>query len=168
MEQSLAKLYKRNMLIIKFRTWPNFSFLCLFDFVLQPGYRDGPIQCFIKRDKSKLTYHLFLCLSPGKLYFIWSSSLVIYLNISTTWFINLRVIAFGGMYLFLPFVDPSSSSFSLTFFDFQFCWIAYGTLFVLGNIQSPIFHIVCLCHMKMNSFYPTSRVGSIFLLCWHK
>ncbi|KAG5009978.1 hypothetical protein JHK87_018493 [Glycine soja] len=32
----------------------------------QPGHRDGPIQCFIKRDKSKLTYHLFLCLSPGK------------------------------------------------------------------------------------------------------
>ncbi|RZC02974.1 Tubby-like F-box protein 8 isoform A [Glycine soja] len=30
----------------------------------QPGHRDGPIQCFIKRDKSKLTYHLFLCLSP--------------------------------------------------------------------------------------------------------
>ncbi|KAG5004905.1 hypothetical protein JHK82_028924 [Glycine max] len=30
----------------------------------QPGHRDGPIQCFIKRDKSKLTYHLFLGLSP--------------------------------------------------------------------------------------------------------
>ncbi|KAI4348083.1 hypothetical protein L6164_008844 [Bauhinia variegata] len=33
----------------------------------QPGYRDGPIQCFIKRDKSKLTYRLFLCLSPALL-----------------------------------------------------------------------------------------------------
>ncbi|KAF9601286.1 hypothetical protein IFM89_018396 [Coptis chinensis] len=33
----------------------------------QPGPRDGTIQCFIKRDKSNLTYHLFLCLSPGKL-----------------------------------------------------------------------------------------------------
>ncbi|KAL4288744.1 hypothetical protein HN51_056337 [Arachis hypogaea] len=33
----------------------------------QPGHRDGPIQCFIKRDKSKLTYHLFLCLSPALL-----------------------------------------------------------------------------------------------------
>ncbi|OIW06590.1 hypothetical protein TanjilG_03984 [Lupinus angustifolius] len=33
----------------------------------QPGYRDGPIQCFIKRDKSKMTYHLFLCLSPALL-----------------------------------------------------------------------------------------------------
>ncbi|KAL3814450.1 hypothetical protein ACJIZ3_015718 [Penstemon smallii] len=33
----------------------------------QPGYRDGPIQCFIKRDKSNLTYHLFLCLSPALL-----------------------------------------------------------------------------------------------------
>ncbi|KAJ0085263.1 hypothetical protein Patl1_08069 [Pistacia atlantica] len=32
----------------------------------QPGPRDGAIQCFIKRDKSNLTYHLFLCLSPGK------------------------------------------------------------------------------------------------------
>ncbi|KAK4490189.1 hypothetical protein RD792_000846 [Penstemon davidsonii] len=32
----------------------------------QPGTRDGTIQCFIKRDKSNLTYHLFLCLSPGK------------------------------------------------------------------------------------------------------
>nr|GMD92857.1 tubby-like F-box protein 8 [Ipomoea batatas] len=30
----------------------------------QPGPRDGTIQCFIKRDKSNLTYHLFLCLSP--------------------------------------------------------------------------------------------------------
>ncbi|XP_047315105.1 tubby-like F-box protein 8 [Impatiens glandulifera] len=29
----------------------------------QPGPRDGTIQCFIKRDKSNLTYHLFLCLS---------------------------------------------------------------------------------------------------------
>ncbi|KAJ1438458.1 Tubby-like, C-terminal [Sesbania bispinosa] len=33
----------------------------------QPGARDGPIQCFIKRDKSNLTYHLFLCLSPALL-----------------------------------------------------------------------------------------------------
>ncbi|GKV23866.1 hypothetical protein SLEP1_g33549 [Rubroshorea leprosula] len=33
----------------------------------QPGPRDGSIQCFIKRDKSKLTYHLFLCLCPGLL-----------------------------------------------------------------------------------------------------
>ncbi|PSS02843.1 Tubby-like F-box protein [Actinidia chinensis var. chinensis] len=33
----------------------------------QPGHRDGTIQCFIKRDKSKLTYHLFLCLSPALL-----------------------------------------------------------------------------------------------------
>ncbi|KAJ7946670.1 Tubby-like F-box protein [Quillaja saponaria] len=30
----------------------------------QPGPRDGTIQCFIRRDKSNLTYHLFLCLSP--------------------------------------------------------------------------------------------------------
>ncbi|KAM0016435.1 putative transcription factor TUBBY family [Helianthus debilis subsp. tardiflorus] len=33
----------------------------------QPGSRDGTIQCFIKRDKSNLTYHLFLCLSPAAL-----------------------------------------------------------------------------------------------------
>ncbi|KAE9621063.1 hypothetical protein Lal_00019336 [Lupinus albus] len=33
----------------------------------QPGARDGTIQCFIKRDKSKMTYHLFLCLSPALL-----------------------------------------------------------------------------------------------------
>ncbi|KAI3464641.1 hypothetical protein Pfo_021304 [Paulownia fortunei] len=33
----------------------------------QPGFRDGTIQCFIKRDKSNLTYHLFLCLSPALL-----------------------------------------------------------------------------------------------------
>lgn len=33
----------------------------------QPGHRDGTIQCFIKRDKSNLTYHLFLCLSPALL-----------------------------------------------------------------------------------------------------
>ncbi|GJU60478.1 tubby-like F-box protein 8 [Tanacetum coccineum] len=30
----------------------------------QPGSRDGTIQCFIKRDKSNLTYHLYLCLNP--------------------------------------------------------------------------------------------------------
>ncbi|XP_071736893.1 tubby-like F-box protein 8 isoform X1 [Rutidosis leptorrhynchoides] len=33
----------------------------------QPGSRDGTIQCFIKRNKSNLTYHLFLCLSPAAL-----------------------------------------------------------------------------------------------------
>ncbi|KAE8682287.1 Tubby-like F-box protein 1 [Hibiscus syriacus] len=33
----------------------------------QPGHRDGTIQCFIKRNKSNLTYHLFLCLSPALL-----------------------------------------------------------------------------------------------------
>ncbi|KAJ6820903.1 tubby-like F-box protein 14 [Iris pallida] len=33
----------------------------------QPGPRDGTIQCFIKRDKSNLTYHLYLCLSPAVL-----------------------------------------------------------------------------------------------------
>eukprot|EP00262_Sarcandra_glabra_P001208 TRINITY_DN11228_c0_g1_i3.p1 TRINITY_DN11228_c0_g1~~TRINITY_DN11228_c0_g1_i3.p1 ORF type:complete len:428 (-),score=38.05 TRINITY_DN11228_c0_g1_i3:170-1453(-) len=33
----------------------------------QPGPREGAIQCFIKRDKSNLTYHLFLCLSPALL-----------------------------------------------------------------------------------------------------
>lgn len=33
----------------------------------QPGPRDTTIQCFIKRDKSNLTYHLFLCLSPAAL-----------------------------------------------------------------------------------------------------
>lgn len=33
---------------------------------LQPGPREGTIQCFIKRDRSKSRYHLFLCLSPGK------------------------------------------------------------------------------------------------------
>ncbi|KAG2269596.1 hypothetical protein Bca4012_062623 [Brassica carinata] len=31
----------------------------------QPGPRDTMIQCFIKRDKSKLTFRLFLCLSPA-------------------------------------------------------------------------------------------------------
>ncbi|KAI4348084.1 hypothetical protein L6164_008845 [Bauhinia variegata] len=34
----------------------------LLSFFLKAGYSDGPIQCFIKRDKSKLKYHL--CLSP--------------------------------------------------------------------------------------------------------
>ncbi|XP_051139760.1 tubby-like F-box protein 8 [Andrographis paniculata] len=33
----------------------------------QPGFRDGTVQCFIKRDKSKLKYQLFLCLSPALL-----------------------------------------------------------------------------------------------------
>jgi len=38
-------------------------FASLFFFLAQPGPRDGVIQCFIKRDKSKLTYRLYLCLS---------------------------------------------------------------------------------------------------------
>ncbi|KAG0453499.1 hypothetical protein HPP92_024803 [Vanilla planifolia] len=33
----------------------------------QPGPRDGTIQCFIKRNKSKSAYHLYLCLSPALL-----------------------------------------------------------------------------------------------------
>ncbi|KAM0021131.1 putative transcription factor TUBBY family [Helianthus debilis subsp. tardiflorus] len=33
----------------------------------QPGPHDATIQCFIKRDKSSLTYRLFLCLSPAAL-----------------------------------------------------------------------------------------------------
>lgn len=32
---------------------------------VQPGSRDGLIQCFIKRDKSKLTYRLYLSLTSG-------------------------------------------------------------------------------------------------------
>ncbi|KAG1327964.1 putative Tubby-like F-box protein 8 [Cocos nucifera] len=44
---------------------PEFSGKLTFPVSLkQPGPRDGTIQCFIKRDKSKLTYHLYLCLSP--------------------------------------------------------------------------------------------------------
>ncbi|XP_030951525.1 tubby-like F-box protein 8 [Quercus lobata] len=47
---------------------PEFSGKITFPVSLkQPGHRDGPIQCFIKRDKSNLTYHLFLCLSPALL-----------------------------------------------------------------------------------------------------
>ncbi|XP_035541783.1 tubby-like F-box protein 8 [Juglans regia] len=33
----------------------------------QPGPQVGNMQCFIKRDTSNLTYHLFLCLSPALL-----------------------------------------------------------------------------------------------------
>ncbi|KAJ1419929.1 Tubby-like, C-terminal [Sesbania bispinosa] len=47
---------------------PEFSGKLTFPVSLkQPGPRDGIIQCFIKRDKSNLTYHLFLCLSPALL-----------------------------------------------------------------------------------------------------
>ncbi|EYU17436.1 hypothetical protein ABFS82_03G087800 [Erythranthe guttata] len=47
---------------------PEFSGKLTFPISLkQPGFREGPIQCFIKRDKSSLTYHLFLCLSPALL-----------------------------------------------------------------------------------------------------
>ncbi|GLU16525.1 hypothetical protein SLE2022_329560 [Rubroshorea leprosula] len=47
---------------------PEFSARITFPVSLkQPGPRDGTIQCFIKRDKPNLTYHLFLCLSPGLL-----------------------------------------------------------------------------------------------------
>ncbi|CAL9107980.1 unnamed protein product [Musa textilis] len=52
---------------------PEFSGKLTFPISLkQPGPRDGTIQCFIKRDKSKLTYHLYLCLSLCKCAFIWS------------------------------------------------------------------------------------------------
>ncbi|KAG6602185.1 Tubby-like F-box protein 8 [Cucurbita argyrosperma subsp. argyrosperma] len=44
---------------------PEFSGKITFPIALkQPGPRDGTIQCFIKRNKSNLTYHLYLCLSP--------------------------------------------------------------------------------------------------------
>ncbi|KAI9087244.1 hypothetical protein K1719_030879 [Acacia pycnantha] len=44
---------------------PEFSGKLTFPVSLkQPGPRDGTIQCFIKRDKSNLSYRLFLSLSP--------------------------------------------------------------------------------------------------------
>ncbi|KAF3445511.1 hypothetical protein FNV43_RR10687 [Rhamnella rubrinervis] len=47
---------------------PEFSGKITFPVSLkQPGPRDGMMQCFIKRDKSNLTYRLFLCLSPALL-----------------------------------------------------------------------------------------------------
>ncbi|KGN46018.1 tubby-like F-box protein 8 [Cucumis sativus] len=47
---------------------PEFSGKITFPVSLkQPGTRDGTTQCFIKRDKSNLTYHLYLCLSPALL-----------------------------------------------------------------------------------------------------
>ncbi|KAG6578887.1 Tubby-like F-box protein 8, partial [Cucurbita argyrosperma subsp. sororia] len=47
---------------------PEFSGKITFPIALkQPGPRDGTIQCFIKRNKSNLTYHLYLCLSPALL-----------------------------------------------------------------------------------------------------
>ncbi|CAL9185536.1 tubby-like F-box protein 8 [Musa acuminata AAA Group] len=47
---------------------PEFSGKLTFPIALkQPGSRDGTIQCYIKRDKSKLTYRLYLCLSPSVL-----------------------------------------------------------------------------------------------------
>ncbi|KAJ6412506.1 hypothetical protein OIU84_005539 [Salix udensis] len=47
---------------------PEFSGKITFPVSLkQSGPRDGTIQCFIKRDKSNLTYHLFLCQTPALL-----------------------------------------------------------------------------------------------------
>ncbi|KAG6607686.1 Tubby-like F-box protein 8, partial [Cucurbita argyrosperma subsp. sororia] len=47
---------------------PEFSGKITFPVSLkQPGTRDGTMQCFIKRDKSNLTYHLYLCLSTALL-----------------------------------------------------------------------------------------------------
>ncbi|CAL9174106.1 unnamed protein product [Musa hybrid cultivar] len=47
---------------------PEFSGKLTFPIALkQPGSREGTIQCYIKRDKSKLTYRLYLCLSPSVL-----------------------------------------------------------------------------------------------------
>lgn len=34
--------------------------------IWQPGPRDAPIQCFIKRERTTSTYRLYLGLSPGK------------------------------------------------------------------------------------------------------
>ncbi|KAL5789897.1 hypothetical protein ACOSQ2_004785 [Xanthoceras sorbifolium] len=53
----------------------------------QPGPRDGTIQCFIKRDKSNLTYHLFLCLSPGKHRLL---SLLNQLKMGNSFFLQIR------------------------------------------------------------------------------
>ncbi|CAA6667647.1 unnamed protein product [Spirodela intermedia] len=45
---------------------PEFSGKLTFPISLKlPGPRDDAIQCFIRRDKSNLTYHLFLSLSPA-------------------------------------------------------------------------------------------------------
>ncbi|XP_052190483.1 tubby-like F-box protein 8 [Diospyros lotus] len=47
---------------------PEFSGKITFPVSLkQPGPRDGTIQCFIKRDKANVTYHLYLSLSPALL-----------------------------------------------------------------------------------------------------
>uniref|UniRef100_A0A1J3GV53 Tubby-like F-box protein n=1 Tax=Noccaea caerulescens TaxID=107243 RepID=A0A1J3GV53_NOCCA len=47
---------------------PEFSGKLTFPVSLkQSGPRDGIIQCFIKRDKSNMTYHLFLSHTPGSL-----------------------------------------------------------------------------------------------------
>ena len=37
--------------------------------VLQPGPRENPIQCFIRRERATRTYRLYLGLSPGKILF---------------------------------------------------------------------------------------------------
>ncbi|KAG7599493.1 F-box-like domain superfamily [Arabidopsis suecica] len=48
---------------------PEFSGKLTFPVSLkQPGPRDGTIHCFIKRDKSNMTYHLYLSLSPSLLF----------------------------------------------------------------------------------------------------
>lgn len=39
----------------------------LFRFYVQPGPRDGTMQCFIRRDKSTQTYYLYLSLGSGML-----------------------------------------------------------------------------------------------------
>ena len=36
--------------------------------VYQPGPRDTPIQCFIKRERVTSTYRLYLGLSPGNIF----------------------------------------------------------------------------------------------------
>ena len=42
----------------------------------QPGPRDSPIQCFIKRERATSTYHLYLGLSPGKYSFFFCVNLM--------------------------------------------------------------------------------------------
>lgn len=40
--------------------------MLVFSYIVQPGPRDSPLQCLIKRDKKNATFYLYLSLAPCK------------------------------------------------------------------------------------------------------
>lgn len=128
---------------------------------LQPGHRNGTIQCFIKRDKSKLTYHLFLCLSPGKLSFVdfniyeffWSSCFV--LSLFCFYCVIFVLMAFDIFIDFFPYqYQPGHLYQYCCFFDFLFSLIACDVHFYVWIGEkwwNEVVFFLNVCFATLNS-----------------